>query len=159
MANIVEIVMAITILILLLAANHSPLKSKADAVAIIFCLCVGVFVVWNCVSNFFLLKVMNGDKELFLPGSIPFWVRTSCFFLVCIFLILCLVVSYPYLEKENDSDEYGHYGMVVVMLWMLIIAGNGLYIFFKQLQLFFKAKNINKARDINLITKIGEQST
>ena len=121
MANVIEIVMAITFLVLLLVANNFPAKSKEDVIAISLCLFVAGLVTWNCVNNVFLLKAIQGDASSFSPRSILFWFITVLFFLVCIFLIICLVASYPYLEKRNNGGNYEHYGMIVVMLWMLII--------------------------------------
>ena len=148
--------MSVTMLVLLFVSNDFSLQSTGDLIGVSLCLFVAGVITWNCISNFLLLKVSGKNTNPFFPRRILFWVITILFFLACIFLILCILASYPILSKKFYDKKFEYYGLIVVILWMLIIALNGLYIFIRQIQLFLKVTRMNRETSIQLLAEIGE---
>ncbi|MBL0355545.1 MAG: hypothetical protein IPP72_01040 [Chitinophagaceae bacterium] len=155
-ANIVEIVMVIAILVLLFVSNNFSLKSTEDVIGISVCSFVVGVITWNCISNFLLLKASNTNNHLSFSKRLLFWFTTVLFFLACIFIIFCILASYPMLAKKVDGRKYEYYGVIVMILWMLIIALTGLFIFIRQIQLFLKITRMHKEISMKLVAEIGE---
>lgn len=155
-ANIVEIVMMVTILTLFFASNSFYLKNKEDIIGIAVSGSVIAITIFNCISNILLLHSSDPNNFSFFTRRTLFWFVSVLFFLACIFIILCVLVSYPILERKADGKKDEYFGMILLLSWMSVIALNGVYIFSQQILLFLKFRKQSADGVIHLVEEIGE---
>lgn len=157
LANIAEILLVAAFLALILLKGRLSFKNSADVIGLLAFFTVGLIIIGNSINNVLLLGILSAGSNTPFPRRLLFWILAVLCFLTFGFIVVGLIASYPMLEKTKGFNKNLDPWLITVLIWFLLIALAGFYIFFLQIALFRKIKKKNSEAVSILVNEIGER--
>jgi len=153
-ANIIEMFFVWLLLVLIIVTvNKDLFRSIDDMIGFSVCPLVVGIVSWNCITNIQLLATYQGNSSKRLNKAL-FWVLGILFILIWLSIMFAIIAAFSALNKYENDRNYT--GTLFLIIWLFLACCNGIYIFIKQVSLFYKQKReINQHYD-EIISSLGQ---
>lgn len=155
--NIAEITLVAGFLALILIKGRLSFNNTAEVIGLLAFFLAGLIIIGNSINNVLLLDILSANSNPPFPRKTLFWILAILCFLTFGFIVVALIASYPILEKTKGFNKNLDPWLITVLIWFLVIALKGFYLFFMQILLFRKIKRKNSEAVSTLVDEIGER--
>lgn len=111
-------------------------------------------VLLNCIRNIYCFRKMLLYEIFFMGNKIAFWLLSSLFLCVIVFLTLGLPNEYNDLSKPYVVRIHYYYALITFVMQLFVVL-NGFYIFLSQLVSHFRFGRIVKKEIEKKMQEIG----